>query len=462
MGSMKLMSLFLAACMAAQVLHAEANVAQLICPAPSPEQAKAGGTAKKISALHKRLQTIEKSGINATDSKGQTALMTAAALNQRLAVCYLIARGAEIDTADKDKKTAPMYTRSAALRELMNVCRGSGGSSGPAIPHEEVERKAQLEGLGDPEERRARLWQLVATPGHFQQIQELIRIDVETSGTGPDGKTLLQVPGICPEYIAYFVRRGYNLQAKGKDGSGLLRADMPAPTARLLLALGLKPDAADSRACMLAALFGDDTKEVKRLLKEHADLLSQMDAEHSLLALAQSGSMVRLLAEADAKMPEMSSLLARTGEDPRDASVIRALLELGAPVKKGALLTLCSLGSADAGIAQLLLNDEDKDMANDAGTALHHAAARGCAATVKVLLAGGLSPNQTNAAGDTPLHHLLKNPGKSTPEDQVDTVKALVKGGASTKAKNKEGQSALQLAKAQGREDLLKAMKGSK
>lgn len=456
---MKLLGLILIACIAAQAPAADAGVVQLICPSPSAEAVKAGGEAKKAAALHKRMQTIDKN-INAADSKGITALMAAAELDNRTAVCYLIARGADPTLADKEGKTAATRARSATVRELLDVCSGSG--SGLAMAQELIERKAQQEGLGSPEERRARLWKLVATPGKLKEIVELLRMNVDTDGPGPGGITLLQVKGVCPEYVAYFVRRGYNLNSKGEDGSCALSAATSAPTARLMLALGLKPDAADTKTSLLAAIFSDDTKEVQRLLKQDDTLLAQMDAEHPLLALAQSGAMVRLLAEAGAKMPDVSSLIARTGENPRDASVIHALVERGAPVKKNALLALCALGSADADIARLLANSETLSIADEGGTALHYAAARGRAATVKVLLGAGCDPNQTNAAGDTPLLCLLKNLGKSTPAEQLNTVKALIKSGAQAKAKDAQGQSAQQLAKTLNRSDLLKAMKSAK
>lgn len=435
--------------------------AQLVCPAPAKEGKKADAEQKKVAALLKRLQAFEKKP-NEGDAKGQTLLMAAAAANQRLLVCYLIARGADVDVADKEGKTAIDYARSSALRELIGACRSATGE--PALFAEERQRRAELMGMGDAESRRTRIWQLAGKPGSLKSIVDLIRHDTEVDGTNAEGVALLQVPKLSPEYAAYFVRNGYDLSTKGKDGSGLITARTTAPTARLLLALGWQPEETDASSLLLAALFADDTAEVKRLLKEHPELLSPGKDAFPLLGLALSGRMVHTLHDAGAPPPVtglLDLLIAESAENPRNASVVKALLDIGAACKKNILLSLCARGSADVEIARLFLATGEVVGADDFGTALHHAAARGCTAMVKLLLAHEMNPNTTNKHGDTPLLCVLKSPDKASAADQVDTVKALIKGGANPKIKDQEGLSPLQIAKAAGRDDLVKALKSS-
>lgn len=96
--------------------------ADLLCPAV---KAKKGETLNKEQKrqlnLHKKLVEIAGGGdINATNKNGQTALMYAAALNERFAVCWLVAKNADVTLRSDKGKTAADYATTPEVRELLS------------------------------------------------------------------------------------------------------------------------------------------------------------------------------------------------------------------------------------------------------------------------------------------------------------------------------------------------------
>ena len=88
---------------------------ELLFPAGTGKQAKGAKLSKeqkRAASLLKKLKAIEKGGdINAVDKLGQTALMHAAARGNRLAVCWLVAKGADASIKSKSGKTAGDLSR---------------------------------------------------------------------------------------------------------------------------------------------------------------------------------------------------------------------------------------------------------------------------------------------------------------------------------------------------------------
>lgn len=394
---------------------------RLLCPA--------GAEQKKNAVLRSKLKAMEK-GLNAADAKGKTLLMYAAEQDNRVAVCYLVAKGADVTAKDKAGKTAQDYARTASLRELLGACARLGAASGAAMSHEQMERKAQQEGLDGPEARQARLYELAVKSGALGEISDLIRMGADPNKPGPDGRKLEYLPGLTPEYLAYFMHRGYGITPAKKGKATPLRGDLTAPMGRLLLALGVQPEPADEKGCLWAALLGDDAAAAKETLEENAELIrTRAEDGRPLLALAQSAAMVQALTAAGADAKEaglLAGMLSRSASDPRGGEVVSELLKAGAELPEEALVSFCKAGSGDAGVVQALLK-------------------------------AGANPKAKDAEGNTLLHLLLFN--KFAFASAGDAAKALVKAGANPKAKNKAGQSAEQLAKSLGRDDVAKALK---
>ena len=78
---------------------------------------------KTEALLLKKLSGITSAAkLNAPNKQGMTPLMVAASRNHRLAVCWLIAKGANVKAKNKDGKTAYELTSDIRLRELLRLC----------------------------------------------------------------------------------------------------------------------------------------------------------------------------------------------------------------------------------------------------------------------------------------------------------------------------------------------------
>jgi ankyrin repeat protein len=84
-------------------------------------------------------------------------------------------------------------------------------------------------------------------------------------------------------------------------------------------------------------------------------------------------------------------------------------------------------------------------------TPLHYAAVKARAEVTKVLLQSGALPNELSPEGDTALILAVR-------ADSVDTVQALINGGADPSLSNLKAQDAIDVARSRGKEDLAKAL----
>ena len=82
----------------------------------SPEDKGEALLLKKLSGITSAAK------LNAPNKQGMTPLMVAASRNHRLAVCWLIAKGADVKAKNKDGKTAYELTSDIRLRELLRLC----------------------------------------------------------------------------------------------------------------------------------------------------------------------------------------------------------------------------------------------------------------------------------------------------------------------------------------------------
>ena len=213
-----------------------AAAVELICPAGDAKTEDA----KKQAKLRKMLKDIARGGdINATDKNGQTALMYASALDERLAVCWLVAKGADVTLKSKKGKTAQDLAHTIALRELLDLSAQAPANATEAL-------------------------------------------------TLNDNTTL--------EQIALMVRRGGEVNS-GEAESWVMKQEYTSP-ARLLLALGLK--GSGEAFPLYSAIIRNDVKEVGKLLKANPKLKETPEDTPGLLSHAESGEMVRTLVAAGA------------------------------------------------------------------------------------------------------------------------------------------------------------------
>lgn len=437
------------------------DASALLCPTAKGEKKT---EQKKAAALAKSLKEINK-GIDIQDKSGQTALMVAAALDNRLAVAYLIALGADTMRTDKSGKTALNYAISAPVRELLSICKESNAT----VLHEDKQKQLRELGLEDPAVRMEHVKSLVQS-NKLKELANVLKLGVEL---GAESTPALHsfFTDITPEMLALLVRRGYNLNTPDETSK---KVALPGNVNAAKLALALEQQPADSDENNLAvAILQNDVKAVKALLKGKPDLAKSAGIGALCpMSLAQSGDMVHVLHEAGAELNDtmvdnslqiraVGNIIGRQSAGAREAEVIQACIECGWKEASdgGTLLILCTEGSADARTAQCLLQAGAKL----GSTELHYAAARGKTATVKTLLEHKADPNALDQNGESPLLFLLQNSAKLNPSGAglPETIKALIKGGANPKLKTKDGQNALQLAKSLGRDDLAKIIKSA-
>jgi ankyrin repeat protein len=236
--------------------------------------------------------------------------------------------------------------------------------------------------------------------------------------------------------------------------------------------------AASTISAVADAARTDDLTEVRRLIKEHADVNGPAnDGSSALLwaAFHSDAEMTKALLAAGAWVDTpnhygVTPLLqaSRNG----DVEVIRALLDAGAqptrwhPEGETPLMAAARTGRVDA--VKLLLSRGSLVNAADPyqeETALMWASAEGHVEMVKTLLAAGADPNlkahvstltdRKNAdhpsGGFTALMFATRN-------GHADVVEALIKGGADPKLTNADGASATVVAIVNDRFDLAKEL----
>lgn len=425
----------------------------------SSDSAVAALDKKKAAAL---IKDLKNNNMNA-DTKGVTPLMRAAEADMRLAVCYMLARGADATAKDKAGKTALDYAKSEPLRMLLRQCMNLG----VAMAYEEREKQLHNSGLSDPEKRHERLWLLLSKPdARLSEIAEIISLKEDWMCLSPDGKTFRDARNLSPEFLAYLVRKGFPVNTPNAEGKVTLDGDMLPATAKLALALGLTPAADDAPSLIWAVVYADDVKTAGELLQKDKKTakITSASGRYTLLHRAQSAEMVKTLtaAGADASQEQLLGMVIdEQMAGKNEAAVVRALAEAGAPVQADMLLRLCKLGSADKGTAAVLakagadVNSKDSESGN---TPLHYAARHGKAAIAKWLLSNKADIEAVNHDGDTPLLLAIRSHSHAQPE----IVKLLISEGANPKAKTADGKSAAQLAKDLGRDSLIKLLKKKK
>ena len=385
----------------------------------SPEDKGEALLLKKLSGITSAAK------LNAPNKQGMTPLMVAASRNHRLAVCWLIAKGADVKAKNKDGKTAYEFTSDIRLRELLRLC---------AEEKEPLdERDAEWAKKVGAEKLRTTLQGLDVIYLSYVSRDWKGGADIKGKNKGKNGgRQVLAAAHIPPESVAFLVRQGCDVNARNDDGSPVISVNTPSESIRLMLALGLTLDTSkepEQKAAICAMVAADAVKEIKKALKERAELVNQRGDEMNataalfrafsdylsgtlypvnLLSLAQSPEMVKALIEAGADPKQgthnFSNALAYAVWSHQPPPVVKALIKaLGEDAKlngDGKVIPSLLFWAQDAATAKLLIEagadpnaslKDRKDVVED--TPLDAAAYDGRLDVMKELLAAGAKPD---------------------------------------------------------------------
>ena len=352
---------------------------ELLFPAGTGKQAKGAKLSKeqkKAASLLKKLKAIEEGGdINAVDKLGQTALMHAAAQNNRLAVCWLVAKGADVTLKSKKGKTARDYSTTIAVRELLRLT----ATEKTALTKEQ-DKEYELVKDRSSAGLHAELKRAIPYVSDVAVLLKLGKVDLNAPDA--DGELVLAYKNISAESAAYCIRHGADVHKRNGKGEPILIGNTPDDVALLLLSLGLKTDEtkpAELPASFLSAVYTNDCDKVKALTTKHPDLAKKVRS--SIILSARSAEMAHSLIDAGADYKECwyNGGVCKT-------RLCAVLCGTPAPVIKVLI---------DAGAVPDDRWEPEIGLARDA-------------ATVEVLIAAGQSPNVKSKWGKTALESALE------------------------------------------------------
>ncbi len=443
---------------------------ELLFPAGTGKQAKDAKLSKeqkKAAALLQKLKAIEKGGdVNTTDKHGQTALMHAAAANNRLAVCWLVAKGADASIKSKKGKTAGSVAH-GDMREFLTA----------------LEKEKQP--LSRQEARDMYTYRGI-TPGKIG------------NGNSSGANGVFALRGAKAEDInklknmewkmSYKEWRKIGYSLEDPTESALLYrigarkfsfpedlSDVETEPLQLLRALGVKTDKVDPVLQMKIALQLKQKETALKLLKQdpallqNSDIFSSIPDAKTLQALLDAGLdakneklmeavtnkgdgvMLRTLLKAGATIQDPDKILEKSTRFAMtftaNADFVLALIDAGA--KADALNTLPvkvdTSWTATGTCANLLYSNS--------ATLLHHAADRVNLTDVQQLLAHGANPNapgkktedhQEPPYGMTPLMAAANSAdGEENATHRTEIVKRLLDAGADVHAKDSAGNGVI-------------------
>ncbi len=451
---------------------------ELLFPAGTGKHAKGAKLSKeqkRAASLLQKLKAIEKGGdVNAVDKHGQTALMHAAAQNNRLAVGWLVAKGADASIKSKKGKTAgglahgDMTDFLTALekekqplsrKEARDMLTYQGRKMG------EVEESDFSEQISEATDVILFLRAKPITKEPWaKDINQLLK-EKEEEGWYSDRD---------PMKLALLYRLGARKFSFPED---LSKVD--AEPLQLLRALGVKTDIVDPVLQMKIALQLNQKETVLALLKQDPSLLQNPEI---LPSISDAKTLQALLdAGLDAKNEKLMEEVINKG----DGAMLRTLLKAGATLQdpdkilkefyyRGADFVLALI---DAG-AKADVNTLSVEMRPpvywwtlpyyNSATLLHRAADEVNLTDVQLLLAHGANPNapgkkakddQEEPYGMTPLMAAANSAMQEVENakeaenatHRTEIVKRLLEAGADVHAKDSAGNGVIYYAVCGGR-----------
>ncbi len=363
---------------------------ELLFPAGTGKQAKGAKLSKEqkeAASLLQKLKAIEKGGdINATDKQGQTALMHAAAQNNRLAVCWLVAKSADASIKSKKGKTAGSVAH-GDMREFLTA----------------LEKEKQPLSRQEARDMYA-YWGI--TPGKIG------------NGLSSGEDAILQLRGAKAEDLSKLKNKEWKMEHFQEDPMTLALlyrigarkfsfpenlSSVKTEQLQLLRALGVKTDIVELALQMRIALQLKQKEIALALLKQDPSLLQNQDIFPSI---SDAKTLQALLdAGLDAKNEKLMEAVINKG----DGAMLRTLLKAGATLQDpdkilkeysdqsaDFVLALIDAGTkADVNTLPVRMSpcDYTRLQYKVNATLLHQAANRVDLTDVQLLLAHGADPN---------------------------------------------------------------------
>ena len=409
---------------------------ELLFPDIVGKQAKGSSLNKEernAASLLQKLKEIEKGGdVDAVDKLGQTALMHAAAQNNRLAVCWLVAKGADASLKDKAGKTAGECVKLDSVKELLKACCEEKLS----LP---VEERGMYNSVKESQEKLEKN----AASSYPPDITMPLRGGARADQLHPENGKILH-RGYPVENLAFLLRRGMPLTPCNKANW----AEATPPQLRLLLALGMPKGDEGAEQNLNFDLLLDDVLNIEASLQQNPGMAKKT----GYYGRAQSADAIRALLQAAGGVPDGSACLKAVLQSSYNDAAVKTLLDAGVPVPTDdqtlkLLIPDSYYTQADydsypgelyskQGVVQVMLDaglDPNYTFA-DGNTLLHRAAEHGNLAVVQALLKKKANPDTLNKRGETPLSLIFaSHRDAGYPAHQGGIVQALLKAGANPK-----------------------------
>ena len=317
---------------------------ELLFPAGTGKHAKGTKLSKEeklADALLKKLKAIEKGGnVNAVDKFGQTALMCAAAQDNQLAICWLIAKGADVTLkSEKGKKAEDLLNQYRERQGKEYESNWSGAllhaCEAKPLTSEEKQRIGSPDAAAIVAAFRGSLPHNKSFPQAVQMLQSAGSLkNVPLNITGNAGAVSCM--------IALMVRKGVNLKTDVAANSPLLDGKIYADerdNLRLAISLGLdpRPQEMEPKSLMRYALLMNNNELLKQCIEKNPELANDeqlLDFPFS----AKTASMLLKMGKLDLTNHTTAEKVTHQTLYAGDAEKLRILLKAGLNIDKNKML----------------------------------------------------------------------------------------------------------------------------